>query len=104
MRTVVSQFPAAPGYGERVLYGDGAEFLGVAVVSRSLGADPVEASLNGVVQAVIEAVWLDGLESRHPVIFPLLEKSPVFHLCVVPVVPYLLDEREAGVFVKVMPR
>ena len=87
-----------------MLYGDGAGFLGVAVVPRSLGADPVEASLDGVVEAVIEAVWLNGLQSRHPVILSFFEESSVFHFRVLPVVFNLFNQREARVRVKVMPR
>ena len=86
-------------YGE-----NGAEILGLCGGFTVLGADSVEPSLDGVVKAVVEALRFDGFQPRHPVVFPLLEKSPVFHLGVVPVVPDLLDKREAGVFVKVVPR
>ena len=58
---VSSQFPAAPGYNEWVLYEIWRRFLGFCSGFRGLRADSVEAGLDGVVEAIIEAVWLDGL-------------------------------------------
>ena len=42
-----------------------------------LCADPVKPDLHQVVKAVVEPVGLDCLELCHPIVLPLLEKSPV---------------------------
>ena len=66
-------------------------FVLIYVPRSGLMVDAVEAGSHGVVEAVVCAIWFDGFEPRHPIVFSVFKQVSVLHFRVLVVISDLFN-------------